>query len=318
MISFSVLAISFCFPARADSTTTLSQSEAQQFAKTFSPMGSAESEFLNVRVIRDIEYARYGDTVLLLDMYLPAESDQKIACVVTITGGGFRARPKSGFAKYAAFLATQGFASACISYRGTPKHGFQETVYDCKAAVRYVRANAAMYNIDPDRIGVLGQSAGGHLAAMIGVSGGIDHLEGDGGNPESSSRVQAAVSFSGVFDFISRLRDGGHQKKSIELKKKTNGAWVGEPFAVDSERWKQASPINHLSDDDPPLLMLATKTDSVVPYHQSVQMHEAMQKKGLTSELVILDTGGHGIASAPAIGDQVWHATLAFLRKHLR
>ena len=237
---------------------------------------------------------------------------------MTITGGGFRRRDKDAFARYSAFLATRGFAAACISYRGTPDDRFLATVYDCKAAVRYVRANADKFNLDPNRIGVFGQSAGGHLAGMLAVSGGVTELEGDGGNVGVSSRVQAAVSSSGVFDFISRLRDGGQQTTNIETKKRTNGEWIGESFSVDSELWKRAAPITYLSEDDAPLLLLASKTDKVVPYAQSVQMHEAMQAKGLASELSVFQTGGHGVAAATEINKEVWSVTLAFLRKHLQ
>lgn len=308
-----------CAETRAiENSTRLSASEASNYAKTFEPTGITKSAFMDVRLVRDIEYARYGEEAMLLDLYLPADNAQPLACVVTVTGGGFRARGKDAFARYAAFLATQGFAAACISYRGTPDDTFPATVHDCKAAVRYVRANAERFNLDPHRIGIFGQSAGGHLAGMLAVTGGVADLEGDGGNAGVSSRVQAAVSSSGVFDFISRLRDGGHQATSIETKKRTNGEWVGEPFSVDSELWKRASPITFLSEDDAPLLLLASKTDKVVPFAQSVQMHETMRTKGLISDLSVFETGGHGVAAAPAINKEVWSITLAFLRKHLR
>ena len=302
---------------------TLTSEEVEAYAKTFHPTGIRSSEFAAVRVVRDLVYARYGDEALMLDMYLPAEADNSTAtieglpCVIAVTGGGFRARDKEHFGKYAAFLATKGFASASITYRGTPDHQFLATIHDCKAAVRYVRANAKRFDINPSQIGILGQSAGGHLAGMLAVSGDVAAFEGEGGNADVSSRVQAAVSFAGVFDFISRLREGGHQKTSNEKKKETNGEWIGEPFSIDSENWKLASPISHLSHDDAPLLLGHTETDKVVPIEQSIQMHEAMQRMGLESELMTFETGGHSVSSSPAINQQVWSQTIDFLEKHL-
>lgn len=309
------------------SPVQLSADQAKSFAATFAPTGTVAEDFSRVRVQRDLEFAKYGDKRLLLDLYLPHVADRdssssvrasdQIPCVVMITGGGFKARGKDAFAKYAAFLSTQGFVTASISYRGAPDDPFPSSVQDSKAAVRYLRSNASRFGLDGDRIAALGQSAGGHLAAMLAVSGDFEEFEGNGGNAGVSSRIQAAVSFAGVFDFISRLRDGGHQETGVATKRKTNGAWVGEPFSVDSERWVRASPINHLSVDDPPILLVHTKTDQVVPMAQSMQMHETMQRKGLTSRLLIFDTGGHGVASAPAINERVWQQTVGFLREHL-
>ena len=301
----------------AQTPEPLTVSEIEQFQSQFARAVATGQDFRTVRVIRDLRYARYGDRELPLDLYLPETPRSNHACVITVTGGGFRARGKDAFARYAALFAARGFAAACIAYRGTPDDGFPETIHDCKAAVRFVRANASRFGIDPDRIGIFGQSAGGHLAGMLAVSGGVAELEGDGGNESVSSRVQAAVSSSGVFNFISRLRDGGHQQHNIETKKRTNGEWVGEPFSVDSELWKRASPITYLSTDDAPLMMLASKTDQVVPLAQSEEMHDAMQSKGLISELAIFEVGGHNVAGAAAISEQVWPRILGFFREHL-
>ena len=316
--------LAFCFApensnaeSKFGTAEEISAKQAQEFAKTFVPTGIGSEEFQRVRVMRDLEFARYGDEKLLLDMYLPAEAQAPVPCVVTITGGGFKARGKDAFARYAAFLSTQGFAAACISYRGAPDHTYLSTIQDCKAAVRFVRANAGPFGVNPEQIGAFGQSAGGHLSGMLAVSDDVKTFEGDGGNAGISSRVQAAVCFAGVFDFISRLRNGGHQKKSLEVKKATNGAWIGEPFSESSEAWKQASPINHLSKDDPPILLVHTKTDTVVPYAQSMQMHEAMQAAGLTSKLMILEEGGHSVSRSKAINKEVWDETIQFLRTHL-
>ncbi|MBM3855948.1 MAG: alpha/beta hydrolase, partial [Verrucomicrobia bacterium] len=151
----------------------------------------------SVQVERDLVYARYGDREVKLDLYLPRQpASAKIPCIVVIHGGGWRSGDKTRFAGQAAYLADKGFAAACIGYRLLPEVTFPAPIVDCKAAVRWVRANAARYGIDPERIGATGGSAGGHLTAMLATSHKVKELEGDGGNAGLSSRVQAAVAMA--------------------------------------------------------------------------------------------------------------------------
>lgn len=138
----------------------------------------------SVKVERDLVYARYGNREVKLDLYLPrTPAGNAIPCIVVIHGGGWRSGDKTRFAPIAAALAEQGFAAACIGYRLLPEVEFPAPILDCKAAVRWVRAHATRYGIDPDRLGAIGGSAGGHLVAMLGTSAHLTALEGDGGNP---------------------------------------------------------------------------------------------------------------------------------------
>lgn len=296
----------------------LTAREAEQYATSLRLPAVTADTLAGVPVVRDVEFARYGDQSMKLDLYLPKASDTAVPCVIVIKGGGFKPANKEGFAHIAAYYAANGFASACVSYRGAPEHPFPAAVHDTKAAVRWVRTNAAAYNISPDRIGAVGQSAGGHLAAMLAVSAGTPELEGDGGNAGVSSSVQAAASWAGVFDFVSRLRDGGQQPaESFDTKRQSVGAWIGEPFSETSELWRKASPITYLTPNDPPILLVQCKDDKTVPYQQAVQMHEAVQKLNLTSELLLMDGGGHGISNIQDVNEKAWSATLAFFRTHL-
>lgn len=304
--------------APAHDAVPLTAREAEQYATSLRLPGVTAETLAGVSVVRDAEFARYGDDSMLLDLYLPKASDTAVPCVVVIKGGGFKPANKDGFAHIAAYYAANDFASVCVSYRGAPDHPFPAAVHDTKAAVRWVRANAEKYTIDPDRIGAVGQSAGGHLAAMLAVSADIPELEGDGGNAGVSSSIQAAATWAGVFDFVVRLRDGGQQSgESFDAKRRSNAAWIGEPFSETSELWKKASPISYLTPDDPPLLLVQCKDDKTVPYQQAVQMHEAMQKLNLTSELLLMDGGGHSVSNIPGINARAWSATLAFFRAHL-
>lgn len=304
--------------ASAENPTLLSAQKASEFANKFANLGTDVAEFSRVRIHENLCFTARDQPQLLLDLYLPVKSESSVPCVVMIAGGGFRARGKEAFASYSAYLATQGFAAACISYRGTPDDQYLATIHDCKSAVRFIRANAATFGIDAEHIGAMGQSAGGHLAALLGTTGGVEAMEGQSKTANTSSRIQAAACFAGVYDFVSRLREGGHQQHDLAKKRRTNGEWVGKKFSTESTKWKDASPINHLSSDDPPLLLIHSKTDKVVPHEQALQMHAAMQSQGLTCQLLILPTGGHGIAGAKSVNEKVWSEAISFLNEHLR
>jgi len=329
MRSLIIIAI-FQFSAAAaiglEPSESLTAKESAAFGEALALPGITAESFRDVVVQRDIVYAKYGGESMMLDLYLPRKTAGPIPCIIAIRGGGFRAQPKEfvfealeGFAPISAHLAANGFASACISYRGTPDHLFLDTVHDAKAAVRFLRAKGSRYNIDGSRIGAVGTSAGGHLSVMLAVTGGMAEFEGDGGNPEVSSDIQAAVSWAGVFDFISRLRDGGQQDvETLQTKRQTNGAWIGEPFSETGERWKAASPFYHVGTGDAPALLVHCKGDAVVPYAQSVEMHQAMHKLDSRNQLLLIEGGSHGIWRTRGINEKMWTATLDFFRSTLR
>ena len=157
-----------------------------------------------VKAMRDVEYARVDGKPLLLDLYLPAKAAQPMPVIVWIHGGAWRAGSKERCP--AIPMAAQGYAVASINYRLTNVATFPAQIYDCKAAIRWMRAHAKEYGFDPDRIGVWGGSAGGHLVSLLGTSGGVKELEGDvGGNLNFSSRVQAVAVFCGPNSF--RIED---------------------------------------------------------------------------------------------------------------
>lgn len=298
----------------------LSSKDAAAYAKAAALPSVNAATFSGITVARDLPYARYGDTTLALDLYLPTPADRAkpVPCVLVIAGGGFLAQDTSRFAATAAYLATRGFATACIAYRGTPKDTFVATIHDTKAAVRWVRANAKQYGIAPEKIGAIGQSAGAHLVTMLAVSGGVAELEGNGGNPEHSSRIQAGVSLAGVFDFISRLKDGGHEKRALAEKRKTNGAWVGVPFSETSEEWKRASTTSYVTPDDAPVLFVHCHGDVVAPLAQSEQMYAALKPASPRSKLILYEGGGHGVLRAAGINVKIWEEAVAFLSVELR
>ncbi len=236
------------------------------------------------------------DKDLRLDLYLPDNAREAVPCVMVIQGGGFLAQTGERFRPFAVHLAEHGFAAALISYRGRPDHGYRETIADTKAAVRFVRKVSEKYKIDPERIGAMGRSAGGTLAGLLAVTGGVEQFEGGGGHGEFSSRIQAAVAYAGVFDFVGRFTDEEQIALQPRYRSKiaSNGEWIGAPFSPEDEHWRNASAIRHVNEGEAPVLFIHCKDDATVPWIQSRDMSERMKAAGVESSVKYFDSGGHG------------------------
>lgn len=156
---------------------------------------------LDVEMRADLVYASPGGRDLHLDLFLPRSEDGLAPAVVYLHGGGWRSGNKRQFWRQAAHMATRGFVGVSVEYRLSGEAKFPAPVEDAKAAVRWLRANASELGIDTNRIGAAGGSAGGHLAAMLGTTSGVQKFEGDGGHAEFSSRVQAVAGFNPALDF---------------------------------------------------------------------------------------------------------------------
>ncbi len=244
---------------------------------------------------------------LTLDLYLPTAIDQPVPCVMVVQGGGFLPQGGRRFKPFAEYLASNGFAAALISYRGRPDHQYRDTLEDVRASVRYIRASAGDHQIDPNRIGAMGRSAGGTLTALLAV-------HGDRADP--ASRIQAAVCFAGVFDFVSRFHDADQLalQSEAQVKLETNGQWIGTPFSTTDKHWLDVSAINHVDPGDPPILFLHSRNDATVPWLQSRDMHRAMTEAGIAAEIKIFNTGGHQVRPH---GEVPMDEMVAFFRKHL-
>lgn len=251
---------------------------------------SAETGFT---VEKDLTYSNSGMT---LDLFLPKEASTPVPCVIVIQGGGFNAQDGQRFRPFAEYLASHGFAAALIAYRGRPDHTYLDTMADMKASVRFVRKVSGNYRIDPERIGATGRSAGGTLAALLAVTGGMEDFEGSEGHAGYSSRIQAAVAYAGVFDFVARFTDPRHiaLQPNVKSKIESNGDWVGPAFSADNPEWIRASAIRHVDKNDPPVLFLQCKDDSTVPWLQSQEMYEAMKSAGAEASIHYYEKGGHG------------------------
>jgi acetyl esterase/lipase len=181
-------------------------------------------------------------------------------------------------------LVNNGFMVAAINYRLAPQYKFPANIEDVNCAVRYLRANAVKYGINPERIGVFGGSAGGHLVSLLGVTDESDGFAGNGGNPGQSSRVQAVVDMFGPSDIATQFRQD--ETRGME-------ATFGSSDR-NSDIIKNASPVSHVSVDDPPFLILQGDRDTVVPPEQSQMLYEKLIEAGIPATLVMVKNCGHG------------------------
>lgn len=265
----------------------------------------------SVEIERDIVFAEVDGHRLMLDLYLPAVDSQP-PLVVWIHGGGWRGGSRKS--PKIQDVTKHGYALASISYRFTDKAIFPAQIHDCKAAIRWLRANADRYGYNADWIAVAGSSAGGHLALLAGVSGNVNELEGNvGDNLEQSSAVQAVIDYYGPSDFVLR---GKTQPDRAYTEKSGGFALLGglRNGKVAPEMEQFASPAHYVSAGDPPLLVFQGKADDVVLPDQSKRIVTLYAEAGLKSQLVELEDAGHG--GKQFFIDQNFETAREFLDRH--
>lgn len=270
-----------------------------------------------VRADRNMVYARAGDKELLIDLYRPEKQEGLLPVVLWVYGGAFRAGSKDDRQTAGAtWLAQHGYAVAAFNYRLSQVAKFPAQTHDCKAAVRWLRANSAKYGLAANRIAAWGASAGGHLSAMLGTSGDVKELEGDLGNAGESSRVQAVVDFFGPSNFLlmdAQAIPGGQKHDPADS---PESQLIGGPIQENQEKTARANPITYVSADDPPFLILHGERDPLVPVGQSELLFEALRKAGVNATFYKIAGAGHG---GPQFQTPVARAiVLAFLDEHLK
>ena len=266
---------------------------------------------LNTR--QEVTYARYDDRTLEMDIYRPKGEWGALPAVVCIHGGGWAKGDRTSHAKIAQALAARGYVAATISYRLSGEAPFPAQIHDCKAAVRFLRANAKTYGINPDQIGAIGLSAGGHLTALLATSGGVEELEGNGGHAQFSSTIQAAVPMGAQTDLLS---DRTREISAIEARGKIWRQFLGGALADQPDTYRLASPLHHLDKADPPIWLITGQNDD--PSTHATVFRQRMQQLGLQSDLTIIPDAPHAF-----IGRQVWfnqmiQRTDAFFKQTLK
>src|SRR5215475_5193395 len=242
---------------------------------------------------KGIEYSNPDDQHLQLDMAQP-EGEGPFPAIVCIHGGGFRAGTRDGYDGLVKKLAKHGYVAVTVTYRLAPKYQFPAAIYDVKAAVRWLRANAAKYHVDPDRIGVTGGSAGGHLAQFLGVTGGVKEFEGDGGNADVSSRVACVVNFYGPSDFT---RSYGKSVDAAEVLP----LFLGGNLEAARHQHILASPLYWVTPNAAPTLCLHGTEDKYVAHEQAVWLVDKLKAAGVEADLLTLSGAGHGFKGEDAL-----------------
>jgi acetyl esterase/lipase len=261
-------------------------------------------------VHRDLAYVSGGHPRQKLDLYLP-EGKGPWPLLVYIHGGAFRAGDKADGPPLE-HLA-EGYAVASINYRLSQHALFPAQIEDCKTAIRWLRANAARYGIDSERIAVGGASAGGHLAAMVGTTGHVRELD-VGENLDVSSRVRAVIDFFGPTDFLQMDAHRPPNGMIHDTPDSPESELVGGPIQENPQKVARANPITYVTPDAPPFLIVHGDQDPLVPHHQSELLTAALEKAGVPVTFYTVMGGGHGGFDDPRVPE----LTKAFLAKYLR
>lgn len=288
------------------------------FAVAFAAISSAHAAESAVRITKDVAFLG-PDRAEKLDLYLPPgrEPGQRSPVLVWIHGGGFMIgrKDEKRAQEICTTAAEAGYVAVSIDYK-LRDGAWPQNLLDCKNAVRFLRAHAAEYHIDPDRIAVAGGSAGGHLALMVGLTSGKKEFESEDLYPGVSSAVRCVIDMYGITDLrIPRQTDATGKKPS-------NQSRVFGATSDDADVLRVASPVTHVTKDSPPILILHGRADTSVGYPQSEELARVLTLHGVEHEMILLDGVGHtfGLTSwkGRSLPRDLRPVVLAFLSKHMK
>lgn len=248
-------------------------------------------------IYNDLDYTHDNHERHTLDLYIPATSGP-YPLIIWIHGGAFRMGSKADRVPLA--MLNQGYAIAAINYRLSHHAIFPAQIEDCKAAVRWLRAHAGTYNFDNTRFVAWGESAGGHLAAMLGTCGHIRDWDA-GAYLDQSSRVQAVIDFFGPTDFLQMDSQRLPHGMTHDNADSPESCLIGGPIQQHREATQRANPITHINGCTPPFLIIHGDADPLVPYGQSQLLVEALQRQAISVTLHTIVGGGHGEFNTPSI-----------------
>lgn len=269
------------------------------------------------QALRDLPYVTDGHERQKLDLYLPANTTGPVPVVVWIHGGGWASGEKNGGAPLNQGYLSRGYAVASLGYRLSGHALFPAQIQDCKAAIRWLRAHAQQYNLDPERIGVWGASAGGHLVALLGATNG-NRIFDVGEHLDQSSDVQAVCDYYGPTDL---LQMDAHAVPGARLihnsPNSPESRLVGGPIQEEPYRAlaTQVNPIPYLTKNAPPFLIVHGDKDPAVPHHQSILLYEALTKISVPVRFHTIKGAEHGRGFA---GPEIRAMAAAFFDHHLR
>lgn len=260
----------------------------------------------------DLVFARYGDREMTLDLHRPKTAGPPRPAIVCIHGGGWFKGERSSMTNLAMAFASRGYVAVTISYRLSGEAKFPAAIQDAKAAVRWLRAEAKTYGIDPEKIGVTGLSAGGHLAALLATSAGVSELEGEGGHADQSSAVQACLAMGAQSDLESE-RIAGLSGKTDDPFYRT---FLGDSQAAIPATYALASPRHHLDKADPPLLFMTGELDDSSTH--AVETRAELEKLGIPTGLVLIPGAPHAYLGQQRAFNECVEAADDFFTTHLK
>lgn len=241
-----------------------------------------------VEVKTDITFSKPGGQNLDLDLARPKVGKGPWPAVVCIYGGGWVSGSRLFMRSWIEYTAAHGYVAVAPSYRLAPRHPFPAAVADVRNCVRWLRAHARQYDVDPKHIGAMGLSAGGHLALMLGVTSDSDHFgPDDAGSDGESARVQAVVNYFGPSDLVAK-------DWSSLVAREYLTPFLGSERAQREANGRRASPLSYVTKDDPPILTFQGDADPLVPLAQACELHSRLSQTGLSNELQVLHGLGHG------------------------
>jgi acetyl esterase/lipase len=273
------------------------------------PPAAISSATAGARTLKDLPYVKDGLPSQRLDLYLPGSGVKNPPLVVFIHGGGWQAGSKKAVA--AQPLLGQGYAVASVEYRFSQAATYPAQIEDCKAAIRWLRAHAKEYGYNPEKIGVWGASAGGHLVALLGTTGHTKQFD-KGENLDQSSAVQCVIDWFGPSDFL----HWGDNPLALAGAENAVARLLGGAIDQKQENAKAASPVLFVQKDAAPFLIMHGDQDKLVPLQQSTELDEALKKAGVESTLQVIKGNGHGGPGFTSPESLVLMG--GFLEKHLK
>jgi acetyl esterase/lipase len=276
---------------------------------TFALSLAAQDPPENITWLTNVEYSSVGEPVQM-DIAIPKSGAGPFPAVLCIHGGGFRAGSRDRYHDLVWKLAERGYVAATASYRLSPKYQFPAHVHDVKAAVRFLRARAKTYKLDPNRIGATGGSAGGTLVLMLGTTSDVAEFEGTGPNLAQSSAVQTVVNYYGATDFTESYGKSVDAHEVLPL-------YLGGNVEQARENHIRSSPLYWVTPNAAPTLTIHGTADRFVAYEQGVWIHDALKKNGVESELLTLTGADHGFRK-PQYAKQAEEALFAWFDSHLK
>ncbi len=282
-------------------------------SRAATPEGAA-----NLDIREDVEYGKCAGETLILDIARPKESSEKLPAILLIHGGGWQAGNKKMLRPMIQDFARHGYVAMTVGYRLAPKHRTPAQIEDCKCAVRWVRAHAEEFGIDPNRIGAMGMSAGAHLSMLLGVMDSSDGQEGEGGWGDQSSKVQCVVSYFGPTDLTKRDLSDSPAKNDVseDVARTILTNFVGGRPEDHAEKLRNVSPIVYVNPGDAPMLLFQGTKDNLVPYDQAFEMCTALTNAGIEGRVEFILGAKHGWGGAEMKRTQ--KAALEFFDDHLK